>query len=378
MCIRDRRRVHGELDSKTFDTQQKTHKLISRKSLTLPPMHSSIFKTGNIKDDYKFDKVLGEGSFAVVRKGIKKSSGEEVAIKIIDKANLESDDQLALQTEVEILSQIDHPNIVKLYEIYDDKTKFYMIMELMTGGELFDRIVEKEHYSEKEAADTIRPIVDAIRYCHTMGIAHRDLKPENLLYATNDAKSIIKISDFGLAKVISNELMTTACGTPGYVAPEVLEGRGYDVNVDYWSIGVILYVLLCGFPPFYEDTNEKLFEMIKKGKYEFPSPQWDGISEYAKDLIKKLLVIDPKKRLNAEQILNHPWMVGQVTPRTALPEVGVKLKEWNARRRLKRAQLLVIAATKIKNLVKHFEQNQVFIHSSLLSCSLYKKIVRQQ
>jgi calcium/calmodulin-dependent protein kinase I len=315
-------------------------------------MNSSIYKTGGLKEHYKLDKVLGEGSFAVVRKAIKKSTNEEFAVKIIDKTNLESDDQLALQTEVEILSQIDHPNIVKLHEIYDDKTRFNMVMELMTGGELFDRIVEKEYYSEKEAADTIRPVVDAIRYCHSMGIAHRDLKPENLLYATTDPNSIIKITDFGLAKVINNDLMTTACGTPGYVAPEILVGHGYDVAVDYWSIGVIIYVMLCGFPPFSEDSNEKLFDAIKKGAYDFPSPTWDDISDYAKDLIKKLLVVDPAKRLNAEGILKHPWIVGDVTPRKNLPTVTAKIKEFNARRRLKRAQLLVLINIKWRNMIK--------------------------
>ena len=242
-------------------------------------MNTNIYKKENIKDHYKFDKVLGEGSFAVVRKGIKKTTGEEFAIKIIDKSNMETDDQQALMLEVEILSRIDHPNIVKLFEVYDEKSKFYMVMELMTGGELFDRIVEKEHYSEKEASDTIRPIVDAIRYCHAMGIAHRDLKPENLLYTSPDPGATIKITDFGLAKVISNTLMTTACGTPGYVAPEIISGKGYDFQIDYWSIGVILYVLLCGFPPFYEETNEKLFDMIKTAQFDFPSPQWDEISE---------------------------------------------------------------------------------------------------
>jgi calcium/calmodulin-dependent protein kinase I len=300
-------------------------------------MNSASYKTGSFKDTYKLDEVLGEGSFAIVRKGIKKTTNEEFAIKVIDKTSLECDDQIALQSEVEILSQIDHPNIVKLHEIYDEKTRFSMVMELMSGGELFDRIVEKEQYSEKEAADTIRPIVDAIRYCHLMGIAHRDLKPENLLYATTDPNSIIKITDFGLAKVINNDLMTTACGTPGYVAPEILTGKGYDIAVDYWSIGVILYVMLCGFPPFSEDSNEKLFDMIKTGNYEFPSPQWDPISDYAKDLIKKLLVVDPSKRLTADGILKHPWVVGDVTPRKNLPIVTAKLKEFNAKRKLKRA-----------------------------------------
>jgi|Transcript_21814 calcium/calmodulin-dependent protein kinase I len=132
-------------------------------------------------------------------------------------------------------------------------------MELMEGGELFDRIVEKDHYSEKEAAKTISPIVDAIKYCHEMGIVHRDLKPENLLYATNDDAAIIKISDFGMARFYDDDVMTTACGTPSYVAPEILGGRGYGFEVDIWSVGVVLYIMLCGFPPFAEETNAELF-----------------------------------------------------------------------------------------------------------------------
>lgn len=135
-------------------------------------------------------------------------------------------------------------------------------MELMTGGELFDRIVDKEFYSEKEAVEVLKPVVDALKYCHDMGVAHRDLKPENILFSSPDPNATIKISDFGIAKVINNELMSTACGTPGYFAPEVTLGGGYGAEVDFWSIGVILYVLLCGFPPFYEDSNDKLFKQI--------------------------------------------------------------------------------------------------------------------
>ena len=144
--------------------------------------------------------------------------------------------------------------------------------------QLFDRIVEKEHYSEKEAADTLRPIVDAIKYCHTLNCIHRDLKPENLLYETKNEHSIIKVSDFGLARFLEGNLATTACGTPGYVAPEVLHGMGYGQEVDWWSVGIILYIMLCGFPPFYEDDNAQLFEMIKKCDFDFPSPYWDDIS----------------------------------------------------------------------------------------------------
>ncbi len=156
---------------------------------------------------------------------------------------MEEDEEIALQSEVDILSQLDHPNVVKLYEIFDEGDVLYLVMELMNGGELFDRIVEKECYSEKEAADTIRPLVDAIRYCHSMGIVHRDLKPENLLYGSSDGQAILKISDFGLARFVQGELATTACGTPGYVAPEIILGKGYGQEVDYWSVGVILYIL---------------------------------------------------------------------------------------------------------------------------------------
>ncbi|KAM3140347.1 hypothetical protein pb186bvf_007507 [Paramecium bursaria] len=298
----------------------------------------SILKTSNIKDAYKFDKVLGEGSYAVVRKGIRKQDNQEFAIKIIEKASLESDDHLAIQSEVEIMSQIDHPNIVKLYEVYDEKTKLNLVLELMTGGELFDRIVEKETYNEKEAADVIRPIVDAIRYCHSMGVVHRDLKPENLLYTSPEPDATIKISDFGVAKVISDDLMITACGTPGYVAPEILIGSGYDLAVDYWSIGVILYVLLCGYPPFYEESNEKLFELIKKGKVDFSGQEWKKISNEAKDLIQRLLEVDPGKRYKADQIIKHPWITGEKASTKDLSEVTEKLREFNARRKLRHPQ----------------------------------------
>jgi len=309
-------------------------------------MDAGIFKKGDIKDKYIFEKTLGQGSFGEVKKIKNKTTGDEFACKMINKADMQQEDLLALQTEVEILSQIDHPNVVKLFEVWEDKAKFYMVMEIMTGGELFDRIVEKDHYSEKEAADTIRPIVDAIRYCHNMGVAHRDLKPENLLYATRDSHSIIKISDFGLAKIYDSSLMMTQCGTPSYVAPEVLDGRGYDEKVDFWSIGIILYILLCGFPPFYDDDNDKLFELIAKGKVEFPSPYWDNISDPAKDLIKKLLNVDPEKRLKSDDILSHPWMVGDVTPRKNLPNITSKIREYNAKKKFKKVGTLAVAIGK--------------------------------
>ena len=173
-----------------------------------------------------------------------KSTGEEIAIKLIDKSKLDVDEANSLNLEVDIISQVDHPNIVKTYGIVDAPAKLYILMEVMSGGELFDRIVEKDHYSEQEACNTILPVIDALKYCHSMGIVHRDLKPENLLYTTPDPSAIIKVADFGLARFYDDDIMTTACGTPGYVAPEILTGRGYGLEVDYWSVGVILYIML--------------------------------------------------------------------------------------------------------------------------------------
>lgn len=287
----------------------------------------NIFQQGNIKSKYEFDITLGKGAFGEVCKIINKDNGEEFACKVMNKSELQPEDMLAIQSEVEILIQLDHPNVVKLHEVWEDKTKFYMVMELMTGGELFDRIVERDHFSEKEASDIIRPLVDAINYCHKLGVAHRDLKPENLLFASKDSNSIIKISDFGLAKTHENNLMTTQCGTPSYVAPEIIAGQGYNQQVDVWSIGIILYIMLCGFPPFYDDDPDKLFEIISQGKIVFPSPHWDGISELAKDLIKKCLTIDPEKRISPALILKHPWVVGDMTPRDKI-DIGGKIKEY--------------------------------------------------
>ncbi|CAD8080235.1 unnamed protein product [Paramecium primaurelia] len=297
----------------------------------------------DINKVYTLEKTLGEGAFGVVKRAVKKSTGEQFAVKIINKENLSNDDLLALQTEVEILTQIDHPNVVKLYEIYEDDTYFYMVLELMTGGELFERIVEKDHFSEKEAAATLRPIIDALTYCHKMGIVHRDLKPENLLYSSMEPGALLKVSDFGLARFVgSEEVMMTQCGTPGYVAPEIINGKGYTEAIDFWSVGVILYIMLCGFPPFYDEDNDKLFSMIKNGNFNFPSPYWDQISNEAKELIKGLLTIDPAKRLTTEKILKHPWLLNNT--HKSIVNLQAKLKDYRASKKIKRiANVLTIA-----------------------------------
>jgi len=312
-------------------------------------MESNLFRKGEtVEKYYKLTDTLGEGSFSVVMKAIKKKTGQEFAAKIIDRSKLTSEETMALKNEIEILCQIDHPNVVKLFEIFEDKDLIYLIMEYMSGGELFDRIVEREHYSEKEASDTIRPVIDCIKYCHSLGIVHRDLKPENLLYTSKNADSILKISDFGLARFFDSTLMKTSCGTPGYVAPEILIGTGYSSSVDCWSLGIIIYIMLCGSPPFYSENNDDLYEQIKKGKFDFPSPIWDDISDLAKDLIKRILVVNPDKRLKADEILLHPWILGDKTPRITLPKATANLKVFNIKRKVKRAAIVLIAAKKLE------------------------------
>ena len=309
---------------------------------------NSLYRSGLIEDVYLIDQetVLGEGASAIVRKGIKRDSGESFAIKIIDKSSLGETELESLYNELKIMSIIDHPNIVRVYEYYECHDVVFIVMEYMQGGELFDRIVEYEHYTEKQAVETFRPIVDAVRYCHALGIVHRDLKPENLLYASSDELSLIKVSDFGFAKFLipkAQEKLFTACGTPSYVSPEIIESKGYDNKVDCWSLGVILYVMLCGFPPFYADDNNTLFNYIKTAEFEFHSPYWDNVSDNAKDLIRKLLVVKPENRLSTEDILKHPWLTQNIDSKgnLAFKEDYIEFKKKSKLRSAIMASLIV-------------------------------------
>lgn len=231
-----------------------------------------------------------------------------VAVKCIDKKALKGKED-SLENEIKVLRKLNHSNIVQLRETFEDKHKVFLVMELVTGGELFDRIVEKGSYTEKDASALIRQILEAVDYMHSQGVVHRDLKPENLLYYNSDPESKIMISDFGLSKMEDSGIMATACGTPGYVAPEVLSQKPYGKAVDVWSIGVIAYILLCGYPPFYDENDANLFAQILKGEFEFDSPYWDDISDSAKDFISRLICVDPEKRYSCKEALAHPWYV---------------------------------------------------------------------
>jgi len=241
-----------------------------------------------------------------------------------------------LQIEVDILRQVHHPNIIELKEMFETPTHIYLVMELVTGGELFDRIVDRGSYSEKDACKIVKEMLDGVLYLHSLGIVHRDLKPENLLCANKETNSGIKIGDFGLSKIIPPDAhmkLTTACGTPGYVAPEVLKCEGYGKAVDLWGCGVIMYIILCGFPPFYEDNNALLFEKIMNGNYSFPSPYWNNISNEAKDLIRHLLCVDPEKRYTAEGALQHSW-IKSASDTLVSTQTLDKLKGFNQSRKI--------------------------------------------
>mmetsp|Transcript_24798 Transcript_24798/g.38589 ORF Transcript_24798/g.38589 Transcript_24798/m.38589 type:complete len:225 (+) Transcript_24798:218-892(+) len=197
-----------------------------------------------------------------------------------------------------------------MIDIFEDDAHYCIVMDLMEGGELFDQILKRQHFSESEARSAIRSIIDAIRYCHSLNIVHRDIKPENLLIKSKELNlDSIKISDFGLARYVkSEEMARTTCGTPGYVAPEIILQKPYGKECDYWSIGVVLFILLSGSPPFYEDEDNDLFHKIKNVKYDFSDEAWNHISEEAKDLVTQILKQNPLERISCEQMLAHPWM----------------------------------------------------------------------
>ncbi|NXD43141.1 KCC1G kinase, partial [Copsychus sechellarum] len=283
-------------------------------------------QTNNIRKTFIFMEALGSGAFSEVFLVKQKSTGKLFALKCIKKSPLNRDS--SLENEIAVLKKIKHENIVTLEDIYESTTHFYLVMQLVSGGELFDRILERGVYTEKDASLVIHQVLTAVKYLHENGIVHRDLKPENLLYLTPEENSKIMITDFGLSKMEQNGIMSTACGTPGYVAPEVLAQKPYSKAVDCWSIGVITYILLCGYPPFYEETESKLFEKIKEGYYEFESPFWDDISESAKDFIRHLLEKNPSARFTCEEALRHPWINGNTAlHRDIYPSVSAQIQK---------------------------------------------------
>ncbi|NXW44302.1 KCC1G kinase, partial [Nyctiprogne leucopyga] len=306
-------------------------------------------QTTNIRKTFIFMESLGSGAFSEVFLVKHRSTGKLFALKCIKKSPLTRDSNL--ENEIAVLKKIKHENIVSLEDIYESTTHFYLVMQLVTGGELFDRILQRGVYTENDASVVIHQVLTAVKYLHENGIVHRDLKPENLLYLTPDENSKIMITDFGLSKMEQNGIMSTACGTPGYVAPEVLAQKPYSKAVDCWSIGVITYILLCGYPPFYEETESKLFEKIKEGYYEFESPFWDDISESAKDFIRHLLDKNPNTRFTCAEALRHPWINGNTAlHRDIYPSVSAQIQKNFAKSKWKRAFNAAVVVHHMKKL----------------------------
>lgn len=311
---------------------------------------------------YTLKGVLGTGAFSTVKEGLHKNAppGVSYAIKVVDRNKLTEEDAAALIDEVTILKEFDHPHVIKLFDFFEEPNTYYLVMERMSGGELFDRIVAKLYYNEKEARDVCKTLLDAVNYCHENNVAHRDLKPENLLLLSAENDSEVKIADFGFAKrVFVPNSLTTQCGTPGYVAPEILEGLPYDTAADMWSVGVILYILLGGYPPFIEKNQRDLFRKIRRGEYEFHEEYWGAVSQDAKNLISSLLAVDPKKRLAAEEALSNNWIMGD-DAELAKKDLGAnldKFKEFNAKRKFKAAVKSVMIVNKLSSLGEDFHQN---------------------
>mmetsp|Transcript_17622 Transcript_17622/g.31624 ORF Transcript_17622/g.31624 Transcript_17622/m.31624 type:complete len:331 (-) Transcript_17622:1175-2167(-) len=321
---------------------------------------TKITKT-DFEKKYTTKEVLGRGSFAIVKRTIRKKDGKELAVKIIKKTKLGQKELQIVHDEVKIMDKIHHPNCVKLEEIFETNKKLYLVMEKLSGGELFDRIVAKGSYSEKEASMLVASVCKALMYLHKIGIVHRDLKPENLIYANTSKDSLIKITDFGLAKLKEGQgqMMTTACGTPGYVAPEVLKKQKYNEAVDIWSMGVILYILLCGFPPFYHEKTQKLYQQIKSGAYDFPDPYWKDITDSAKDLIRKMLTVDPDKRISIPQILEHPWISGTAASTRQFGKGHAdRLRKLQARRKLRKTIHIIIAVNRFSHFIEEYYKKE--------------------
>jgi calcium-dependent protein kinase len=301
-----------------------------------------------IADVYEFDvKPLGEGSYGTVTRGMHKRTGAERAIKIVSKSRLRHLARFRL--EIEIMKEMEHPNIIRLYETYEDDTNIYLVMELCTGGELFDRIISVGTFCEREAAAYVKQMLSALFYMHNHGICHRDIKPENFLLSTGDKDAQLKMIDFGLSSRFSGgEFMRTKSGTPYYVAPEVLGGL-YTEKCDIWSVGVLAFIMLCGYPPFNGRTDKEILALVKRGCVKFMEPEWSAISVDAKDFVKRLLEFNPNTRFSAREALEHVWLKNNVIETASVVDPDIQsrilssLRQFRTVSKLKKIALTAIA-----------------------------------
>ncbi|XP_028313490.1 calcium/calmodulin-dependent protein kinase (CaM kinase) II beta 1 isoform X1 [Gouania willdenowi] len=301
-------------------------------------------------DEYQLYEELGKGAFSIVRRCVKLCTGQEYAAKIINTKKLSARDHQKLEREARICRLLKHPNIVRLHDSISEEGFHYLLFDLVTGGELFEDIVAREYYSEADASHCIHQILESVHHIHQHDIVHRDLKPENLLLASKCKNAAVKLADFGLAIEVQGDQQAWFgfAGTPGYLSPEVLRKEAYGKPVDIWACGVILYILLVGYPPFWDEDQHKLYQQIKAGAYDFPSPEWDTVTPEAKNLINQMLTINPAKRITAQEALKHPWVCQRSTVASMMhrQETVECLKKFNARRKLKGAILTTMLVSR--------------------------------
>ncbi|KAF2459806.1 kinase-like domain-containing protein [Lineolata rhizophorae] len=306
------------------------------------------------KSRYRFGKTLGAGTYGIVREA--ECPEGKVAIKIILKKNVKGNEQMVYD-ELELLQRLKHPHIVRFHDWFESRDKYYIVTQLATGGELFDRICDKGKFTEKDAAETIRQVLDAVNYLHQNSVVHRDLKPENLLYTTPDPSSSLVLADFGIAKMLDSEttVLTTMAGSFGYAAPEVMMKKGHGKPVDMWSMGVITYTLLCGYSPFRSESLQDLIEECKAGRVIFHERYWKDVSKDAKDFINSLLQPNPDARATSQEALNHVWLSGKnATDHNLLPEI----RAYVAKLRLRRGIEMVKLANRIEALKMQEDESE--------------------
>lgn len=356
-----------QVTENTFETKSKTDVAELGKSLEtfkkpLVKHERTTTSIMDIRNVYKFEpKVIGNGFFGTVRVAVlRNNSSKKFAVKTIYKEKIQKNLHL-LQRELEILKTLDHPNIVKFYETYQDEKFFHFVMEYCSGGELLERISDVGFLNEKEAASIMKKIFSAVKYLHEHGIVHRDLKPENFLFSHKGNDAEIKIIDFGLSRQFENIglKMQTMVGTAFYVAPEILAGN-YDYRCDNWSLGVITYILLSGRPPFCGDTTKEVFELVKKGKFDFYGSFWKKISKQAKDFVSKLICVNLDKRMNAEGALKHVWLnmniKEQIIQGKISPKIISSLRNFLTAGKLKKEVMKIIVNLMTENEVKDLKE----------------------
>ncbi|PIK63054.1 putative serine/threonine-protein kinase H1 [Apostichopus japonicus] len=299
---------------KTVETGQKANNY-SRKSdpRSKIPRQRAKFEAkfdARVTAKYDIKALIGKGSYSRVVRVEHISTKQPYAIKMVEKKQVEGKPKQSWEIELNILKRVRHTNIIQLIEVFHGKDHVYMVMELATGGELFDRIVSKGHFTERDATVVLRMLLDALRYIHNLGITHRDLKPENMLYYHPGSDSKIMITDFGLAscRTGSDDTMNTVCGTPEYIAPEILLRKKYNQSVDIWATGVVAYILLSGRMPFDDESRTRLYRKIVRAKYSFSGEPWKDVSPAAKDFVNKVLLVNPAERMTSAQCLKHPWI----------------------------------------------------------------------